>query len=464
MPLAVRVGAWFVCIVLLAMGFVPQAAADWPRLLGGSSSAQPGTPEWWRANKNKAVHEVGQGYKVPGVEGYFDANGRPIDAPVSAIARSTEDEDEEQRGIAPWLNPKPAVNRARTAMGYGPNVERARQALAAADVALREQDYDRAEDLFEEAVARAPNSAIEQRAMFGLGESHLFRDEYSSALEVYGELLDEYPSTPNFDDVIERLWAIGQYWDERHRQDQSWAITPNFFDHTRPRFDTGGNAIKAYEAIRLNDPTGPRADDALMATAGIYFRRHQYQDADYHYTLLRREYPRSEFQFEAHLLGLQTKLRKYKGPDYDGAPLEEAKKLVKQIRTQFAGRLSPAETERLQRTQADVARMIAERDLRMGKYYEDTRHNLAARFYYGRAAKKYANTGVGAEAQSRMTALAGQPDVPEERLSWFVEMFPENAERARVARVPELQSAPTMVADQRGDAAGDASPQGTTTR
>ena len=97
----------------------------------------------------------------------------------------------------------------------------------------------------------------------------------------------------------------------------------------------------------MNDPTGPRADDAIMATANIYFRQGKYEDADYHYSLLRREYPRSEFQFEAHLLGLQSKMRKYQGADYDGTPLEEAKDLVKQLHVQFAGQLKPEEKERL---------------------------------------------------------------------------------------------------------------------
>ena len=60
-----------------------------------------------------------------------------------------------------------------------------------------------------------------------------------------------------------------------------------------------------------------------------------------------REYPRSELQFEAHLLGLQAKLRKYQGENYDGTPLEEAKMLVKQLNSQFCGRLSKEEKDRL---------------------------------------------------------------------------------------------------------------------
>jgi outer membrane protein assembly factor BamD (BamD/ComL family) len=425
------------------------ARADWPRIFGGSQ-AEPGTAEWWKSNKSKAVHEVGKGYKVPGVEGYFDGMGRPIDTPVSSVARRLG-EAGESKGIAPWLDPKPALSRAKTAMGMGPNEARAREAIAQAEAALVAREFAAAEKLFREAVNRAPDTGIEQQALFGLGESRFFRNEYYSAIDDYGKLLEKYPNTPRFDDVIERIWAIGQYWDAHHQRDKAWAIQPNLFDETRPTFDTAGNAIKAYEAIRLNDPTGPRADDAIMATANIYFRRSQYQDADYHYTLLRQEYPRSEYQFEAHLLGLQSKLRKYQGPDYDGKPLEEAKKLAKQIQTQFSGRLSTDERERLQKTQADVVRMIAERDLRMATYYDDTDHNLAARYYYSQVARDYSQTGVGKEAERRMVAIADQPDVPTERLGWFVEMFPENAERARVARIPELGGSGTLVADERGN-------------
>ena len=48
-------------------------------------------------------------------------------------------------------------------------------------------------------------------------------------------------------------------------------------------------------------------------------------------TLLRTDYPKSEHQFQAHLLGLKSKLLKYQGPDYEGAPLDEADELVTQI-------------------------------------------------------------------------------------------------------------------------------------
>jgi hypothetical protein len=265
--------------------------------------------------------------------------------------------------------------------------------------------------------------------------------------------------------VIDREWKIARYWEEHEKADPDWPLTPNALDKTRPWFDTLGHAVKTYESIRLNDPTGPRADDAIMATANIYFAHRRYEEADYNYTLLRREYPRSELQFEAHLLGLQAKLRKYQGEDYDGTPLEEAKVLVKQLNSQFAGRLSKDEKDRLVTTEAQVNQEIATRDYRMAAYYDNKKDYGAAKYYYGQVIKKYPDTELAKQSRDRYAELKEQPDRPPKRLAFLVDLFPESRERTRVARIPELQNGGTRLAeapDKSGTTSGNAEP--TTTK
>src|SRR3954454_9288042 len=72
-----------VCVTALVGCSVslPEAHAFWP-----FTSEQPavGTPQWWKQHKNvDARFDPGKGYQVPGVEGYFDGDGRPITAPVA---------------------------------------------------------------------------------------------------------------------------------------------------------------------------------------------------------------------------------------------------------------------------------------------------------------------------------------------------------------------------------------------
>jgi outer membrane protein assembly factor BamD (BamD/ComL family) len=177
-----------------------------------------------------------------------------------------------------------------------------------------------------------------------------------------------------------------------------------------------------------------------MATANIYFDRQRFEDADYHYSLLRREYPQSDLQYEAHLLGLQSKLRKYQGQDYDGTPLEEAKVLVKQLRTQFAGRLPNEEKERLHTVEGQLNLELAARDFRMAEHYDGTKHYGAARHYYGEVVKDYPDSELATKARERMAKIASEPDKPAKPLGAIVELFPQSSEKTRVARIPELKN------------------------
>ena len=115
---------------------------------------------------------------------------------------------------------------------------------------------------------------------------------------------------------------------------------------TRPLFDTKGYSMTAFEGIRLQDPTGPLADDSIKRVADQNFLRGRYEDAAYNYDLIRKEYPHSEHYMESQLLGLQSKMLSYQGPQYDSKPLEDAEKLCKDTLVQV-NPAQAAERERL---------------------------------------------------------------------------------------------------------------------
>ncbi len=441
----------------------PTAAAQGWFSWGGDSDERPGTPSWWSANKGKASFVPGSGYQVPGVEGFFDEQGRPIDAPVDEVTGAFLAEEEKPAGLLPGLDPAVQYRRVREATGFGPSVTAAKELLSEGEQAFAAKRYGTAARKFRAAANRAAGTSISDRALFLLGESYFFQDKYTSARDAYDELVQANPNTRHLNTLIERQWSIAQYWENYYFDyKQTAALQPNFTDKTRPTFDTLGQAIKTYENIRLNDPTGPRADDAIMKEAGIYFRRGRYFDADAQYTLLREEYPRSEHQFEAHLLGLQSKLRKYQGPDYDGTPLEEAQALLKQLRTQFAGRLTDAEKQRLAQVRAEIQLAAETRDLKMAQYYDNTEHYLAARQYYAKIAADHGSSPVAAQARERLAQLGGLPDEPEPRLAWFVDLFPENRERSRVTGIVERSSGATRLAENPSATPGAVTPASAT--
>ncbi|MEM8944969.1 MAG: outer membrane protein assembly factor BamD [Planctomycetota bacterium] len=398
-----------------------------------STQAEVGTPAWWKQNQKKAEFVPGEGYRIAGIDGYFDQEGRPINAKVTKMVKHSE-----TKGLFKDVGVSTAVEDFKNQVGLGPDEQQAKLAFAKGEDLFQREKYSEAAKAFEETIARWPESSLAQDATFLLGESHFFNHEYAKAIDSYDQLLADNPNSKHLDKVVRRQFDIARYWEQHHQGDPHWATTPNLFDDTRPLFDTLGNSLKVYENIRLNDPTGPLADDAIMATANSYFLRARYNDADYHYELLRTDYPRSEHQFEAHILGLQCKLRKYQGPDYDGTPLLEAKKLAKQIKVQFAGKLNEDEKKRLELDLATLQKQLADRDWKLAKYYEENGYNASAKFYYAKVIRNFSGTPIANEAQQSYAALEGLPEQPPVRLESIVKLLPENAERKAIADVPLL--------------------------
>lgn len=426
-----------------------KAQSPWSGWFGEEDAV--GSAKWWKKNKRKAEFHTGKGYTVAGVDGYFDGMGRPIDRPVSISSGESPDADgDPQTGLAPALDPRNMYGKVKTAVGLGPNDRVAHKFFMEGEQLFEKERYRDAADAYAAAADRAVDMRIKEDSLFMLGESYYFDDRCIKARDAYNELADKYPSTRYLDKLVEREWAIARYLEAYANAHYDAPMTPNAWDKTRPWFDTMGHAIKTYENIRMNDPTGPRADDAIMATAGIYFRTNRFDDADYHYELLRKEYPRSEFQFEAHLLGLQSKLRKYQGQDYDGTPLEEAQVLVKQLRTNFGGQLSIEERDRLKTVSAQLLQELASRDMQMAQFYDGTKNYGSAKTYYAEVINKYPDSEFAQSAKERMLAMEGLPEFPEKRLAWFVDMFPESQEHAALANVPEIRDG-TLIAQPPSD-------------
>lgn len=411
--------------------------ANWsmPTLAGGSTAA-PGTADWWDDHKDEAELVVGKGWQVEGVEGFFDDQGRPIRTKVAKVVR---DNETKKATVLEDIQVADSFNQMKEKIGLGPDQNQAKALYAEGEALYRSKDFKAAADKFESAAKRWPDSAVEQDAYFYLAESQFFSKQYPEAVDTYGLLLEKYPNSQHLDRIISRQFDIARYWEQYHQFDPEWVTTPNITDETRPLFDTVGRALKTYDNIRLNDPTGPLADDAIMASANSYFLRGLFADADYHYQLLREQYPRSEHQFEAHILGLQCKLQLYQGEDYVDTPLQEAKKIVKQLKVQFSGDLSAEERQRLGDVQAQLNQKLAERELKMARYYDDGKYYGSAKFYYAQIAKNYPNTPVAEVARARYVELGGEPEKPEEPLKWLVDMVPENSERQKIKQVPLIE-------------------------
>lgn len=355
----------------------------------------------------------------------------PQSSPVSG--RNTVRGQDEADGLLEQMNPTRLYDAAKRTVGLGPNQQVARQAFEEAEKVFveatsleggqRKKRFVDAAGLYEKAADRWPDSTLQEDAMFMLGESFFFADHYPKSAQAYETLVKKYPNTRYIDAVDKRRFAMGRYWIEHQEVNPDWPVTPNLFDKDRPLFDKFGHGVRVLDKIRFDDPTGKLADDATMAAAVAQFKAEDYGRADELFTDLRKSFPNSEHQFQAHVLSLKCKLKIYQGPDYSLKPMDDAEAILKQIHRQFPQQVAE-EREFLTNAWKEIRMNKVLHDWSMAKYYDRRNEHGAAREYYQRVREQYSDTSLAEEAAKRLDQLAEKPAKPDDPLPWLTRIFP----------------------------------------
>jgi len=380
------------------------------------SPAGAGTSEIARTSAEEPVAPgAGTSGKDPALQ--------PLLEPIPPTGKGyVVDEVEEEKGFElSDLAPTTIYKNLKAMAGYGPNEGVARALFQEGQDLYNQKQFAEAAEKFKSAAARWPDSPLEEDALFMLGESYFFADRYPRANDAYGQLLKKYEYTRHLDTTVKRLFAIGRYWEQLSATVSSWEWV-NMMDSTRPVFDTFGYGIKAYDTVRLHDPTGPLADDSIMAAGNAYFVRGRFEEAAYQYDLIRKEYPKSEHQVKAHLLAIQSKVGMYQGPLYEGAPLKEAGEVAQQALTVFGRELGDERT-RVVETKNKVNEELAMRDWSIGQYYDRRKYFGAARYYYQAVLEEHPQSEAARLAEARLEEIRGLPDRPPNRFKWLTTLF-----------------------------------------
>lgn len=337
--------------------------------------------------------------------------------------------------------------------GQGPDRKLARQLYQQAEDAywqashaeedVRKELFVEAAELYADAADRYPDSALEQDALFMAGECYFFADHLPKANTMYETLLKKHPNSRHLDRVEARRFAIARYWVDLERYEPQSSLTFNLTDESRPWNRARGTAIKVFDKIRLDDPTGDLADDATLAAANAYFEAGDYFKADQFYDDMRTMFPTSEHQFTAHFLGVKTKLLCYQGSAYGGTVLDEAEELITHMRRAFPKECQePENDETLRRAYAEVRYLKAEQEWTRASYYDKRGEYGAARIHYQNVLRDYAGTPFESRARERLGEISDRPATPPQRFTWLVDLFDddENLPQARTPPVAETPS------------------------
>lgn len=387
----------------------------------------PGATAYPEAPPASAAATDAQGPPTDGVQQASHETMQPgVGSPSGQSLTQFEDEEESD-----WvkslekLAPSNVYKSAKSAMGLGPDEPIAQRYYAEGEQFFKGKQYSEAADKFKSAAGRWPDSALEEDAMFMLAESYFFADNYRDASDTYGNLQAKYTRSRHIDTITKRQFAIARYWEEVGREKSM--MVPSF-DKKRPFFDTAGNAIAQFESVHTHDPTGPLADDAIMAAGNAEYRRGHFEDAAHFYGTLRKSHPQSEHQRKAHELDLYSNLSAYQGPQYDARALIASDKILKSMKANFPPQ-SEEERARMQKFQRLVRYQQAERDWNQAEYYYNLKYYGASRKYYDLVVKEHADTPFANKASARLAEIQNYPPEPPNHFKWFTELFPESKKR-----------------------------------
>jgi TolA-binding protein len=299
--------------------------------------------------------------------------------------------------------------------------------VAATEI-YKEERYAEAQKAFKKVAKKFKKSDIREDALFMQAEAAYQQEHYAKAHDVYAVLLKEYPSTRHLDVVSERLFKIGRIWldfpevaklgevqqvnyddpkrklpaEEPVKSSGRPIYIPNFTDKAEPLFDTAGNGAAALQAIWMNDPTGPLADDAMMLVASHHARKGNFVEADRFFQMLRETFPNSPHLQEAFLLGSHVKLMSYQGAEYEGKTLKEAK-LLKESTL----RLYPdiADKDRLKQELAQIEEADAAREWGQVELWLRKGNKRAATVYCNQVIDRFPQSPYAQKAREQLEAL-----------------------------------------------------------
>jgi TolA-binding protein len=282
--------------------------------------------------------------------------------------------------------------------------------LEAATRLYRQGKHDDAQPLLAKIAKNYKGEPWGERAQFLLAESYYETGHYVWANDAYTVLLKDYEASPYTPKVVNREYDIAQKWfayNDPKAKDKPKFTFMDRFRGRLPIIDEQGFAIKTLEHIRDQDPDGPLSDDALMKMADYYYSVGNYEDAARYYDQIPTDHAKSEHLHRAYMASIDSKLKMYIGPEYDGRPLTAALETIEQTRTVFPERLE--DNEKLFHLRDVISDQNAEREYQVGLYYKKTNHITSAEYYFSLVNAKWPKTEWAKKSKDELALLAKLP-------------------------------------------------------
>lgn len=257
---------------------------------------------------------------------------------------------------------------------------------------FKEKNLEQAEERFREVVDKYPNARVAPEALYRLGAIYEEQGDYLKAFKQYKRLVESYPQSDRFSEVIEREYRIGNlFLSGKKAKIAGLEILPSL-----PR------AVEVFQHITKFAPYSDYGDKAQFQLGLAYKKWNHFADAVTAFQAVVDQYPQSDLVSQARYQLAETSFKRSASEFRDQRVLDDAAKQVDRFMTRYPD----AETaEQAAKIRQVIDEKNAEKNYRVGLYYEKENYLESAVIYYSDVAERYPQTKWGQKSEEKLKAL-----------------------------------------------------------
>lgn len=263
------------------------------------------------------------------------------------------------------------------------------------DYAMRlykEKDLDEAAEQLKGLLKKYPGARIAAEAQYRLGTIYEEQSDYMKAFKAYRTLVESYPQTERLSEVIEREFRIGNlFLSGRKGKLMGIEILPSL-----PR------AVEVFKHIVTQAPYSEWGDDAQFRLGVAYKKWSHFDEAVEAFQGFIDQYPKSELLPEARFQLAETSYLRSSSAYRDQRALDDASQQVDRFLGQYPDTTASEKAAKLRQM---IDEKNAEKNYRVGLYYEKENFLPSALIYYSDVAKNYAHTQWGQKSAEKLKSL-----------------------------------------------------------
>ncbi len=260
-----------------------------------------------------------------------------------------------------------------------------------ADELLADGDTEKAVREYEKLLRYFPDSNYRDLAQYSIGRALEAEENYVQSVKAYQKVIDEYPNTKLFGNVLEKQRMIAdRYFEMGVERQEGFSLLPGSEFY---------KAIDTYRQVIDNQPFTEFSAEAQYRIGLSYFKMEMYDESAAEFEKLLDHYPTSKWTAEAAFGTASCEYCLALPYEYDKTAIDEATTKFNKFLGGFPDSSRADEArEKIQLLQTVAAR----HEYDIGEYYHRNMKYEAARVYFDSIVREYPETKWAKKASEKL--------------------------------------------------------------